>query len=543
MTTVHEIAVGCETVTAVIDLTNPYNEERRAPYERTGMTENTTASGAADAGLHALADRIEEAQGRAICISVEGADYLREALAASAPVAPIEPFGWVKSREMTGWAKAGGSINLWRKKFDCDTPVFLASVAPEAAPVAPAPQPAVPDGFVLVPVEPTPEMVRAAYSSPIQGGLEAIYANMLAAAPKAAPAINKVSDIIDAYGMTPGQPERVADIPGLAEALEAAFADGSAQVTGATPPQQGEYLPTGNPEADRVLGRLNSSDPDFDDCAEAAALIYKMATEAKGPDGFATWKDAAIAARGAAQAAPAVTAQGQYYDAHFASSGHRPYFLPFSARAAIAARHGTHVIKEFNALVADVVSEFMARHLATPAAPAPVAEDADQPHGFIKPDTGTHVYFYEQDFYVLSNFSAFTLYWDDVENMRFDTSEAAYHWEKFPGHDDIRAAIINAPSAHEAFKVAERNKAHRRPDWDDVKVDVMRRILRAKVEQHEYVRRKLLATGDRILVEDSWRDNVWGWGPNRDGQNLLGKLWMEVRDELRAQAAQPEGGA
>ena len=60
----------------------------------------------------------------------------------AAPVAPIEPFGWVKSREMTGWAKAGGSINLWRKKFDCDTPVFLASVAPEAAPVAPAPQPA-----------------------------------------------------------------------------------------------------------------------------------------------------------------------------------------------------------------------------------------------------------------------------------------------------------------------------------------------------------------------------------------------------------------
>ena len=180
---------------------------------------------------------------------------------------------------------------------------------------------------------------------------------------------------------------------------------------------------------------------------------------------------------------------------------------------------------------------------AAQASSAPVAEDADQPHGFIKPDTGTHVYFYEQDFYVLSNFSAFTLYWDDVENMRFDTSEAAYHWEKFPGHDDIRAAIINAPSAHEAFKVAERNKAHRRPDWDDVKVDVMRRILRAKVEQHEYVRRKLLATGDRILVEDSWRDNVWGWGPNRDGQNLLGKLWMEVRDELRAQAAQPEGGA
>ena len=71
---------------------------------------------------------------------------------------------------------------------------------------------------------------------------------------------------------------------------------------GSPPLQQGEYLPTGNPEADRVLGRLNSSDPGFDDCAEAAALIYKLVSEIKGPEGFATWKDAAIASRGAAQA-------------------------------------------------------------------------------------------------------------------------------------------------------------------------------------------------------------------------------------------------
>ena len=63
-------------------------------------------------------------------------------------------------------------------------------------------------------------------------------------------------------------------------------------------------------------------------------------------------------------------------------------------------------------------------------------------------------------------------------------------------------------------------------------------ILRAKVQQHEYVRRKLLATGDRELVENSWRDDFWGWGPNRDGQNKLGKLWMKVRAELRAAGEQ-----
>lgn len=147
-----------------------------------------------------------------------------------------------------------------------------------------------------------------------------------------------------------------------------------------------------------------------------------------------------------------------------------------------------------------------------------------------KLDTDKQVFFYEQDFYVLSNFSAFALMW---KGQRFDTSEAAYHWEKFPNKPSVRYEIFNAMSAHEAFKVAERYKAVRRPDWDNIKVKVMRDILRAKAEQHEYVRRKLLATGDRELVEDSWRDDVWGWGPNRDGQNLLGKLWMEIRIELR----------
>lgn len=158
-----------------------------------------------------------------------------------------------------------------------------------------------------------------------------------------------------------------------------------------------------------------------------------------------------------------------------------------------------------------------------------------------KLDTETQVFFYEQDFYVLSNFAAFTIMWQVSPRegvKRFDTSEAVYHWEKFKGNVPtlqqrlVQGLIKDAPSAHEAFKIAERNKHLRRKDWDEIKVDTMRRILRAKVDQHEYVRRKLLATGDRELVEDSWRDDFWGWGPSRDGKNMLGKLWMEIRAEL-----------
>lgn len=155
-----------------------------------------------------------------------------------------------------------------------------------------------------------------------------------------------------------------------------------------------------------------------------------------------------------------------------------------------------------------------------------------------KLDTENQVFFYEQDFYVLSNFSAFRLHWRGYD---FDTSEHAYQWSKFDGDftysSEIGRLIKAAKSAHEAFKIAEEYHASRRSDWDSVKINVMSNILRTKVKQHEYVRRKLLATGDRELIEDSWRDGFWGWGEDHNGKNMLGNLWMEIRTELRASAA------
>ncbi len=156
-----------------------------------------------------------------------------------------------------------------------------------------------------------------------------------------------------------------------------------------------------------------------------------------------------------------------------------------------------------------------------------------------KLDTDTQVFFYEQDFYILSNFSSFRVRWRGID---FDTSEHAYHFAKFTDVEnhgisdqatDAARELRVSRSAHEAFKIAERNKIHRRADWDEVKIGIMKDILLAKVTQHEYVYRKLLATGDRELIEDSWRDACWGWGADKKGQNLLGKIWMEIREELR----------
>ena len=69
-----------------------------------------------------------------------------------------------------------------------------------------------------------------------------------------------------------------------------------------------------------------------------------------------------------------------------------------------------------------------------------------------------------------------------------------------------------------------------RPDWEDVKYDVMLKCLRAKYAI-PYFRRQLLSTGYKEIREDSPTDRVWGW---RDGgQNLLGKALMQVRAEIR----------
>lgn len=146
-------------------------------------------------------------------------------------------------------------------------------------------------------------------------------------------------------------------------------------------------------------------------------------------------------------------------------------------------------------------------------------------------DTEKRIFFYEHEFYVFSNFSSFQLEW---RGKLWPTSEHAYHSEKFDD-ENIKEQIRNTRSAHESIKLTHANRDKYRKNWDDIKLGIMKEILRAKVMQHPYVKKKLLESEDRELIEDSWRDDFWGWGPKKDGKNHLGKLWMEVREEIKLQ--------
>ena len=74
-------------------------------------------------------------------------------------------------------------------------------------------------------------------------------------------------------------------------------------------------------------------------------------------------------------------------------------------------------------------------------------------------------------------------------------------------------------------------------DWNDRRVDAMRWVIRMKREANpELVDALLQKSGDRPIVEHSRHDSFWGARPEGGklvGQNILGRLWMELRQQVR----------
>ncbi len=144
--------------------------------------------------------------------------------------------------------------------------------------------------------------------------------------------------------------------------------------------------------------------------------------------------------------------------------------------------------------------------------------------------SGKIVGFYGREFYIFSNFSSFAVKW---KGKVWPTSEHAYQAAHFfKTAPALARKIYKAKSAHEAFKLAEANSDKAPKNWEKIKVGIMEDIIRHKVKQNPYVMHKLMQTGKRLIVEDSPKDSFWGWGPNRNGRNELGKVWMKIRSEI-----------
>jgi ribA/ribD-fused uncharacterized protein len=121
-----------------------------------------------------------------------------------------------------------------------------------------------------------------------------------------------------------------------------------------------------------------------------------------------------------------------------------------------------------------------------------------------------------------------------LEGIHYPTSEHAYQALKFT--DPETRKII----ASQATPGKAKRKSHDfdlRPDWEEIKLDVMEYLLEIKFRDPT-LRALLLETGDTELHEVNWwHDNFWGWcvckGCGNIYQNKLGSLLMNLRAQLK----------
>ncbi|MCB9765483.1 MAG: NADAR family protein [Alphaproteobacteria bacterium] len=112
------------------------------------------------------------------------------------------------------------------------------------------------------------------------------------------------------------------------------------------------------------------------------------------------------------------------------------------------------------------------------------------------------------------------------------------------GDDEMLARILEAPSPAAAKKLGRKVRGFDEETWKAHRFDIVRDASAAKFGQDPGLRDYLLGTGDKVLVEASPYDRIWGIGLKAadpraadprtwQGQNLLGFALMEARTYLR----------
>lgn len=130
-------------------------------------------------------------------------------------------------------------------------------------------------------------------------------------------------------------------------------------------------------------------------------------------------------------------------------------------------------------------------------------------------------------------------------NITYRTEEALFQSRRFEGHPEIQALIRDEKSPMGVKMRARKNRAllSRGENWDEAPEDIplMKECLMLKIEQHPELKQKLIETGEVTIVEDCTTHDresarFWGMVNFEDrwiGKNILGELWMEIRDELQ----------
>lgn len=136
--------------------------------------------------------------------------------------------------------------------------------------------------------------------------------------------------------------------------------------------------------------------------------------------------------------------------------------------------------------------------------------------------------FIETPWTALSPFSAHEV---EVDGVVYKTAEHAY--QSLRMIEDGREKIKNASSPLKAWQLAQCAKGKGLLDPAIDKYDLMKKIFRAKLAQHDDVQAILRDTGTATLLKVWDTDYYWGTGADGTGENQMGKIWMKLRDEIQ----------
>jgi ribA/ribD-fused uncharacterized protein len=130
----------------------------------------------------------------------------------------------------------------------------------------------------------------------------------------------------------------------------------------------------------------------------------------------------------------------------------------------------------------------------------------------------------------LSNFYIYPLKWRDII---LPSAEHAYQSEKTTDLIE-RETIYHAATPAQAKRLGgKKHLKHLVPDWDNIKDGIMLQVLRTKFQDPDLKRYLLNTEAEGTLVEwNWWNDTYWGVC-NGVGKNKLGKLLMQVREEIK----------
>ncbi|MDE6209502.1 MAG: NADAR family protein [Lachnospiraceae bacterium] len=141
------------------------------------------------------------------------------------------------------------------------------------------------------------------------------------------------------------------------------------------------------------------------------------------------------------------------------------------------------------------------------------------------------IYFYKiNDEY--GCFSNFAHYGFKLDGKWWMTSEHYFQAQKFYDtqyEEEIR--LLDNPM--KAAEMGRNRDLPLRKDWEQVKDDIMRKAVFEKFTQNKEIRDILVSTGEATIIENTINDYYWGCGKNGSGKNMLGKILMELREELR----------